>query len=436
MARSVVGESVTTNAETETMAPGQALKIIVGAGLGVYLNSASFLVYSFGVFVLPIAAQTGWNRTYIAAAIGPTTLVIGLLCPFMGQLVDRFGAHRFALISFPSLALGLILLGLVPRSPGAFAAVFILAGILSAGQTPVAYSYMVAAWFDARRGLALGVTLAFTGLGISSIPLLAAALIPTFGWRNTYVILGVIVFCAGLPVAHWLVQDPPTPRHGSPGRPAGISLRQASRARPLWTFVAAFFLVAVATGAGIVPFPALLADRGVQPQRAAMIMTVIGLSMIGGRVVVGALFDRLFAPRLAAAVFAAPMLAHVLLATSANGNVAIIAGVLFGLGLGADTDALAYLTSRAFGMQHFGKIYGITFAAFTVGIGAGPALVALLLSHFGRYSPGNWIAATSAGLAAILILTLARKDLPYVRAAAPVTTPGRTRTVDQPGSPG
>ena len=383
-----------------------------------FLGSAPFFVYSFGVFVRPIAEQTGWNRTHIAAAIGPAVLVIGPLCPFIGQLVDRYGPHRFAMFSVPALALGLILLGVLPNSATTFAAVLVLTAILGSGQTPVPYSYLISGWFDARRGLALGITLTVTGLGIAIIPPIAAALIATFGWRTAYVFLGGVVLVAGLPIAHWLIEDPPARQRSSSGTLPGSTLRQALSTRAFWTFVGSFFFIAMSLGAGIVPFPALLADRGVDPQRAAFIMSVIGLAMMVARVVSGALLDRFFAPRLAAALVVAPVLAHSLLATTISQPLAVVAALLFGLALGGEADLLAYMTSRAFGMRNFGKLFGITFCAFTAGMASGPPTVAFLFSHFGRYAPANWLAATAGSFAAILIVSLRRQDLPFVPVSA------------------
>src|SRR5258708_24822333 len=139
---------------TGSLATSRAYRIILGGGVGMFLNAAPFLIYTAGVFARPIAQQTGWNATYISSAVAPASLVIGLLCPFVGGIVYRYGARRFTRVSLPLLGLGLISLGLFPCSAGSFAVLFLLAGIAAAGHTPVAYTYMLSEWFDERRGLA------------------------------------------------------------------------------------------------------------------------------------------------------------------------------------------------------------------------------------------------------------------------------------------
>jgi MFS family permease len=403
---------------TESLTTPQAYRIILGGGVGMFLNVAPFLVYTAGVFARPIAQQTGWNATYISSAVGPASLVIGLLCPFVGGIVDHYGARRFTRVSMPLLGLGLISLGLIPRSAGSFTALFVVAGIAAAGQTPVAYTYMLSEWFDERRGLVLGIALAFTGLGIATVPPFAAALIAHYGWRSAYVLLGVIVLATGIPAAHWLVQDPPGDRRRPAGSVTGSSLRQAVGTRPFWVLLSSFFLTAVATGAGVVPFPILLADRGVDPKVAAFIMSVIGIAMIAGRLICGALFDKLFAPRLTAVIFAAPMIGHFLLATGRSAALVIAAAVFLGSALGAEADALAYLTSRAFGIRHFGRLFGVAFSVFSAGAALGAAGLPALAAHLGRYAPANWVSAGCAGVAALLISNIRREDLPFARIGA------------------
>jgi MFS family permease len=398
---------------TGSLTTSQAYRIILGGGVGMFLNAAPFLIYTAGVFARPIAQQTGWNATYISSAVAPASLVIGLLCPFVGGIVDRYGARRFTRVSLPLLGLGLISLGLFPWSAGSFAALFVLAGIAAAGQTPVAYTYMLSEWFDERRGLVLGIALAFTGLGIATIPPLAAALIAHYGWRSAYVLLGVIVLGTGIPAARWLVQDPPGDRRRRAGSAVGSSLRQAIGTRAFWVLLSSFFLTAVATGAGVVPFPILLADRGVDPKVAAFIMSVIGIAMIAGRLICCALFDKLFAPRLTAVIFAAPMIGHLLLATGRSAALVITAAVFLGAALGAEADALAYLTSRAFGIRHFGRLFGVAFSVFSAGAAVGAAGLPGLAAYLGRYAPANWVSAGCAGAAALLILNIRREDLPF-----------------------
>lgn len=397
------------------MSPWLAVRIVLGAGLGMYINLGPVLLYTFGVFLKPIAADTGWDRTLISGAFGPAMFLVGLTAPLVGQKLDKYGPRRFVAVSALLFAAGLLVLGLVPHSAGGFAAYLVLAMVLGSGLTPLPFSHVISSWFDARRGLALGLALSISGIAVATVPPLAAALIARFGWRLSYVLLGAMVLLIGLPTARWLLEDPVVSADDAAPPPIseGLTLREALRSRTFWLLAFGLLFISTAVAAGTVHLPALLGDRGVPPTRAAFIMSVVGVSMIVGRIVVGALLDRAFAPHVSAVVFLAPLVGHALLTGNGAGLNAIAAAALFGLGLGAELDVFPYMTSRAFGVRHFGQIYGAMLVAFTSGLALGAALVGALYGRFGEYDQALWIAGAFAVVSAASMLFLRRTDFPF-----------------------
>jgi predicted MFS family arabinose efflux permease len=256
-------------------------------------------------------------------------------------------------------------------------------------------------------------------------------MIARFGWRLSYVSLAALVLLLGLPTSRWLLADPvaapandvsplahPNARvdHASPIS-EGVTLREALRSRTFWWLAFGLLFISTAVAAGTVHLPALLADRGVPPTRAAFIMSVVGVSMIVGRIVVGALIDRAFAPHVSALVFLAPLVGHALLTGTGAGLNAIVAAAMFGLGLGAELDVFPYMTSRAFGVRHFGQIYGAMLVAFTSGLAIGAAIVGALYGKHGNYDQALWIAGACAVISAASMLFLRRSDFPYQQKA-------------------
>jgi len=184
--------------------------------------------------------------------------------------------------------------------------------------------------------------------------------------------------------------------------------------RAFWTLFAAFLLISIAIGGGSTSLPLILTDRGVPPQQASFIMTIVGATMMIGRLSLGALLDRVFAPRLTAMVFLAPTMAFgvLLLPNITSANAMIAAGFL-GLAIGAEVDALAYIASRAFGIQYLGRILGFLMVAFMLGLAFGPTLFGKIHDQSQNYELALWIAAGISGLASALIVTLRRTDLPF-----------------------
>ena len=59
----------------------------------------------------------------------------------------------------------------------------------------------------ARRGLALGATLAFAGLGIATVPPLMSMAISTWGWRMAFAVIGLAPLLATLPIAIFILRQ-------------------------------------------------------------------------------------------------------------------------------------------------------------------------------------------------------------------------------------
>jgi MFS family permease len=305
-----------------------------------------------------------------------------------------------------------------------FAFLLVVAYACGFALTPLPYAQIVSGWFDKRRGLALGLMLTMSGLGTAFLPPLSSALITQVGWRNAYVFLGLIVLAIGAFAAFTLLRDPPQLTNrilGHEEKTPGLSVKSALTRRAFWTLFAAFFLISIAIGGGSTSLPLILTDRGVPAQQASFVMTIVGLTMMIGRLSFGLLLDRIFAPHLTALVFLAPTVAFsVLLLPDTTSTNAMIAAGFLGFGLGAEVDALSYIASRSFGLRYFGRILGFLMVAFTLGLAFGPILFGKIYDQFQSYQLALWIAAGISAVSSGLIITLRRIDLPFTseRAAA------------------
>lgn len=395
--------------------------VVAGAGLNMLVNTGPVLLFSFGVFVKPIVAETGWARTTVSSAVLYGQILLALCGPLTGLAVDRFGARRVARFAGPLLGLGLGMVGLLSNSANSFVLFFALTFLLGAAQVPVTYVKAVAGWYDKRLGLALGLALMLSGLGVALLPPLAAALIDALGWRNAYLCLGGLVWLISVPSVHWLIHEPPQvgsilqpgTRAFATDEPAGLTLSAALRTRAFWLMALGFFLISVVVGAGTWVLPIVLSDYGVTAQQGAFVMTIVGVAMMAGRVGFGALLDRFFAPLLTSMMFVGAAIGHVCLAAGISAVTTPVAAILIGLTLGSEVDALAFLTSRVFGRRHLGVIYGSLMFCFSVGLGCGPALFAEIFSHTGSYQAAFWTAATAALIAAVLVAGLRKSELRF-----------------------
>lgn len=412
---------------TPALSRGQAARVIIAAAAGSFVNLATVLLYTFGVFVEPVVQNTGWAQTTVGSAAGVAFLVTIVTLPIVGLAVARLPLRRMAGASLLLLAIGALLVGLAPRTADQFAWTLVLAVLIGSGATPTLYSAIVSRAFDKGRGLVLGVVSAFTGVGIAVLPPLAAYIAATANWRTAYVTLGLVAL--GLAVVVPLVlpklpqfAPPPAANVGGGGQLPGMTLREALATRVFWVLALMYFLLALVANGVPVQLPVILGERGATPQAAAFGMTVMGLTVIVGRVLVGYLLDRAPPAWVMAIMLGGPLASCALLLWSGGQPLGLLAAAGLGLAVGGEFVGLAWMVSRAFGLRTFGLIYGWLAVTIAAGTSLGPIMIIRLRGLTGDFQTPLLVMLAVAIGAILTALTLRRSQFQYGGGSA-VTPP-------------
>ncbi len=367
--------------------------VLVAAALGTAFGASPVPFNSAGPFIKPLADEFGWGRGDIQLALFWFTAAVVLTVPFIGGLADRIGVRKVAIGTLALFGVTFAALAFTPASLLGFYLLWALMGALGGGSTPVTWTRAVNAWFVHNRGLALALTLMGTGVTAAFLPSLATWLIGEFGWRKAFLGISLLPLAVALPVVVWL----------------GASVAQALRDYRFWVIALSILCVAIGVGGSITNFQPLLMDRGFEPQQAARIAGVIGVSVIVGRLLAGVLIDHYWAPLVTLPMLALPAVACFLLAQSqVPAAAAILSAVLIGLAAGAETDLVAYLTARYFGLANYGRLYGLQYAVFGFASGISPFLFGKVFDVTGSYQPILYFAAVLFVLGAVALLTLGR----------------------------
>jgi predicted MFS family arabinose efflux permease len=193
----------------------------------------------------------------------------------------------------------------------------------------------------------------------------------------------------------------------------GLTLGEAVRGYRFWVLLLSI-LFAYQGFSGIGPnlLPSLT-DDGFSREQAASVQSVFGLSIIVGRVVVGYLVDRLWAPGVAAFCLAIPAGGAAMLHGSQTFETAALAAFLIGFAAGAELDLMAFLAARYFGLAHYAKIYSILYATLAVCSGTAPMIFASVYDSTGSYDLGYSVAAALFLVSVVLILLLGRYPKEY-----------------------
>ena len=182
-------------------------RVVAGTVAGLTVCNGPVLFFTSGVFLKPIAADMQWQRSTVSFALSLASLLSALATPILGRMMDRWGICAVSLPGLPVFAASLGMLALSPGSPAAFIILAALAGVASTVQAPLPYAKAISAWFDDRRGLALGIAMAGVGLGAIIVPQIARALIELVGWRGAYVGLGALTLAVAFPAVALSIRE-------------------------------------------------------------------------------------------------------------------------------------------------------------------------------------------------------------------------------------
>jgi MFS family permease len=364
---------------------------------------------TYAIFLRPVSEQFGWTRQSASTGYAMIALVAAVAAPLIGRLIDRYGARRVIITSLTATGMALASLAVLTASLPHFYAVFGVIGLSAIGASPIAYARVIFGWFDRHRGKALGLMLAGGMVSALTLPPLTVALIGALGWRAAWLVLGISIIAIGVPIVAGSLRERTEQRRdaapSAPGAP-GATVADALRSRLFWTLIVSIFGAAMMMSGAIVHVSALLTDRGIAPDRAALVMSVMGGANLASRVISGWFLDRYPAPRVAAVQLIVGATGGLLMATADSLPAAAVAAALIGGGSGGEIDVNPYLLARYFGLRSLATLYGFNWMALGIASAIGPILMGRAFDATGTYTLIVTQLAIVTLLVAGLLLTL------------------------------
>lgn len=375
-----------------------------GSLIGLSFGPSVLQVMSLGVFTPYLRDEFGWGLGQISAAAMILAVMVTIVSPLQGLLVDRFGARRLILVSIPLFGFGYAALSLMSGAIWQFYLGWGLLPLLGLGLWPASYVKATSSWFDARLGLAIGVATVGIGIGAALAPMQIDMLAHGFGWRTAFAVIGLVSVAVAWPIAILFVKDR--------GRSATLAQERAieqptgdHRRATFWILFAAFLLLGLYSTAILVHFVTILEGNGMDRRMAVVAQSTLGVAMMAGRLGSGLLVDRI-SVRILMPIFAAgAVIALALLSQGVAGGGGFVAAVLIGILIGSEIDLLGFVVKRYFGSRRFGALYGVLFAVFQFGSAAGVIGVGATREITGSYMIGL-VALMGACVGAAILFTL------------------------------
>ncbi|WP_293883334.1 MFS transporter [Sphingomonas sp.] len=389
----------------------------VAAILAAFIGLAAGYPSSYGAtattFILPLTQEFGWTRFVPALMYFCSMSGIALSSIWLGRVIERFGSAAVAASSGLCLAMVLVALGSQTGSIALALVTSFLAGALGAGTSVGLYLSALPRWFDRDLGRALGISIVGMSVGVTLMPALAALVSNTSGWRTAYYTLAAVqlglTLCASL-VLFWLSRRNSVVAGAKSNEDqTGIPLSQALQTRSFWRLSAIVLLATLGVfGPSFQLFP-LYSDRGVAPSLLPIVAIALGIGTLLGRLCSGVLLDYVDARFVAFGTFALAAVGVIWLSIfdHAHSIAALcIPPLLIGSALGAESDIVAYLVRRFYGLRDHAAIYNRVLVAYYLGAVAGPLGLGWAFNHLANVNVALMIVAASSIAACALVVTL------------------------------
>jgi len=359
-------------------------------------------INSSAVFFVPIIKHFGWSRTKLSLAFSIGWVTGGAAGPLIGWIADRVNPKKMMMVGAIITGLAYLVLS---RATNFWEILAIngLFGICVGASTVIPCSIVIASWFTARRGLAMGIAFAGGTLGGAVMTIVANYAIASGGWRFGYVALALPILVVVVPSIVIFIRtrtateiresnqalDTVVANADEPVVPIelpGLEISQARRTRSFWMISVAQLLGGVSL-IGMGPhFIAYLTGIGYTASFAA---TVVSLYLVV--TTVGTLLGGPFADRWGAR--AAMVATYILAALGMFGlfaashplglAISILAG---GFAAGAVAVQMPMMMIESLGLKRFGSVYGITSIFFTAGAAVSPVVTGRVFDQTGSYS--------------------------------------------------
>ncbi len=350
---------------------------------------------SMGVFFKPFMDEFGWSRALISSAFSLAMLVCGLSSILQGRLSDRLGPRVVMAVGGVFLGIGYLLMSRVSHFWHVYLFCTIIIGFGISGTDVVILS-TTSRWFLRYRGLVTGIAKVGTGAGMLVMPLLLNGFMGRYGWRTTFVVLGILSLVIYVCLAQLLVRDPGKMglwpdnekkafEMSGPETEKGLTIDQALRTLSFWMICVAYILALFCLATMLLHVVPHVMDLGFSSSNGAQILSTVGAVSILGRFVMGGTADRIGTKPVLVICFTCLSVGLLWLQISDRFWMMVVFAFLHGFSHGGLFAIVAPITAEYFGTRSHGELFGIVTFISTFGAAAGPFVAGLVFDTTGSY---------------------------------------------------
>ncbi|EQF23585.1 major Facilitator Superfamily protein [Clostridioides difficile CD160] len=371
--------------------------LVVFAGLILMISVYGIVNNCASLFIKPVTEDLGFSRSEFSlyyTVIALSTMVIAL---FMGKLAKKFKLKNIILVGCVLAGIGYIGYSYA-NSIYVFYLMSIFSGLGLGMTTLTPLSIIISNWFVEKRGLALGLTFMGSGVGGMIFNPIANYIILNYSWRQSYLVLGIIILVTTIPVVLIFMSEKPSDKGLLPygysnssenvldNSAKGIMLGDAVKTKIFWIMVVGLILITIIAMGVQMHIASYLTDIGYSPTFAASVISINMGVVILGKILLGYVFDKVGCEKGVIFVGLQVFLGVLALLFASKYPAIIVFIICWGIGNCMGTIVPALITSEIFGKRDYSTIVGVVNAVVLLGAALGSAVTGKLYDMSGGYT--------------------------------------------------
>jgi MFS family permease len=365
--------------------------------------------HSFSVFFVALIKEFGWSHSVASGPFSLFVIILSVIAPFVGSMVDRFDPRKVFILGSFFLGTGLALCSWVHSlwQFYIFFGVLTAVGVGSIGWVPTIT--LIHYWFKEKRGLAVGIISSGVGIGIFICIPLFQYLINQIGWRATYRTMAFFIPLMIITMAIVFLKKPPKTTASHPTEKEIIStiskdplvvdkrwasqswtIRQAVTKKQFWLLCLSIFLSFFIVQSVLTHQVAFFVEQGLEALFASYIVSIVGIVSIGGKILWGALSDKvgrevIYTIGNTCLICRTGLMIAFTIFPSAP--IPYFYSVFFGMGYSAMVALSPLITADFFEGHAYGSIFGTIQILSGLGAALGAWVAGVFYDQLGSYVP-------------------------------------------------
>jgi MFS family permease len=402
---------------------------IVAVGVLTQIAGVFSLSSTLSIFLKPVTEDLGISRGAFSLVRTGEILVGALIAPFVGPIIDRRGARKLIVGGAVIASVGYFLLSRVQEFWQFF---LVRCTLVVAGDTimgSLVVMVIISRWFVRKRGRAIAVANLGTGIAKVGMPLVAAALFVSVGWRQSWALFAISTLLLVVGPALALIRNSPEEMglspDGEPVRaraedsPANMAAARAAdgddiawtrgealRTRAFWLLGFTFGIANIGIAGLNLHIFSFVTDLGHPAITAATIMSTVALTQLGSTMFWGLLAERIDIRKAAMAQFLTQAVGLAVALSSASLGLIYAGFFIYGIGLGGSFVLREVVWANFFGRVSLGTVRGMGVFLTNIFAACGAPFFGFLFDATGGYTLSFTLFVAALLTSAFLIVSV------------------------------